>query len=113
MLAPAVYLLHSTTVSLLGFHSKEVLEPKASLVCVQIGGIIATNIYLDDDKPLYHRGNRVLLGINVMVIVLFLFCKAYYVTKNKIRDDKWNSMSPKVRTLPLPNYNSLSCVLPY
>src|ERR1700712_46016 len=97
MLALVVFPLHCTTVSI-AFHQSKV-EPKSdlSVVCVQVGGIMATNIYLDDDKPLYHRGNRVLLGINVMVVILFLFCKAYYVTKNKIRDRKWNSMTPKVR----------------
>ena len=57
---------------------------------------MAANIYRDNDKPLYKRGNRVLLAINVLVIFLFLFSKAYYVTKNKIRDRKWNAMTPKV-----------------
>lgn len=57
---------------------------------------MAANIYRDNDKPLYKRGNRVLIGINAMVIVLFLFSKAYYVTKNKIRDKKWKAMTPDV-----------------
>ncbi|PVH85136.1 MFS general substrate transporter [Cadophora sp. DSE1049] len=60
---------------------------------VQLGGIIAANIYREDDKPLYKRGNRVLIGIDVMVIFLFLFTKAYYVTKNRIRDKKWKAMT--------------------
>jgi hypothetical protein len=34
-----------------------------------------------------------------MVIVLFLLTKVYYVTKNKIRDRKWNAMSPEVYIL--------------
>ncbi|KAF2420212.1 MFS general substrate transporter [Tothia fuscella] len=66
-------------------------------MCVQVGSIISANIYRDDDKPLYKRGNRVLVGINVMVIFLFLFNKAYYVTKNKSRDKKWNAMSKEER----------------
>ena len=65
-------------------------------MCVQLGSIISANIYRDDDKPLYKRGNRVLVGINVLVIFLFLFTKAYYVVKNKIRDKKWNAMTPEV-----------------
>jgi hypothetical protein len=65
-------------------------------VCVQLGGIIAANIYRDHDKPLYHRGNRVLLGINFLSIFLFLFAKGYYVLKNKIRDRKWNAMTKEV-----------------
>ncbi|KAF1811307.1 MFS general substrate transporter [Eremomyces bilateralis CBS 781.70] len=64
---------------------------------VQLGGIISSNIYRDDDKPLYRRGNQVLIGINVLSICLFLFAKVYYVTKNKIRDRKWNAMTPEER----------------
>ncbi|KAL2071872.1 hypothetical protein VTL71DRAFT_13107 [Oculimacula yallundae] len=63
---------------------------------VQLGGIIAANIYREDDKQLYKRGNRVLIGIDIMVICLFLFTKAYYVTKNKVRDKKWNAMTQEL-----------------
>ncbi|KAF2665713.1 MFS general substrate transporter [Microthyrium microscopicum] len=66
-------------------------------MCVQLGGIIAANIYRDDDKPRYKRGNRVLIGINCMAIALFVFAKLYYVVKNKIRDRKWNAMTPEER----------------
>jgi hypothetical protein len=65
-------------------------------VCVQLGGIIAANIYLNDDKPRYTRGNRHLIIINVLSILLFIFAKIYYITKNKIRDRKWNAMTPEV-----------------
>jgi hypothetical protein len=60
---------------------------------VQLGGICATFVYREDDKPFYRRGNRTLIGINVLGIGLFLFAKAYYVWKNKIRDKKWNAMT--------------------
>ena len=63
---------------------------------VQCGGITAANIYRNDDKPLYKRGNRALIGINVLAIFLFLFAKVYYVTKNKIRDKKWNALTLEV-----------------
>lgn len=63
---------------------------------VQCGGITAANIYRADDKPLYKRGNRVLIGINVLVIVLFSFTKVYYVTRNKLRDKKWNKLTLEV-----------------
>lgn len=66
-------------------------------MCTQAGGIIASNIYRNDDKPLYKRGNRTLLGINVLVIFVFLFAKVYYVWKNKIRERKWNAMTPEQR----------------
>lgn len=60
---------------------------------VQLGGIISANIYRNDDKPLYKRGNRVLIGINVLAVSLFLFAKVYYVMKNKMRDKKWKAMT--------------------
>ncbi|KAH8663381.1 major facilitator superfamily transporter [Tricladium varicosporioides] len=64
---------------------------------VQSGNIIATNIYRDDDKPLYRRGNKVLLGICSFNIVLFYLVKAYYIFRNKQRDKVWNAMSAQER----------------
>jgi hypothetical protein len=65
-------------------------------VFVQLGGIISANIYLKDDAPLYRKGNRNLIIINVIAILSFLFAKGYYITKNKIRDRKWAALSEKV-----------------
>lgn len=39
------------------------------------------------------RGNRVLVGICVLNIFLYLFAKVYYVWRNKQRDRIWNSMT--------------------
>ena len=69
---------------------------------VQCGGITAANIYRADDKPLYKRGNRVLIGINVLVILLFSFTKVYYVTRNRLRDKKWNKLTLEVCFCVLP-----------
>ncbi|KAG9250302.1 major facilitator superfamily domain-containing protein [Emericellopsis atlantica] len=60
---------------------------------VQSGNIIASNIYREDDKPLYPRGNRILLGICVWNVFLFYFVKAFYIWRNKVRDRKWNAMT--------------------
>ncbi|QDS73106.1 hypothetical protein FKW77_000765 [Venturia effusa] len=67
-------------------------------MCVQLGNIIAANIYRNEDKPLYRHGNRVLMGINFLSLFLFLFAKAYYICRNWIRDKKWNAMTPQERT---------------
>ena len=66
-------------------------------MCVQAGDVIGANIYRTDDKPLYHRGNDVLLALNLLAITLLLGTKGYYVWKNKIRARKWNGMTGEER----------------
>jgi len=60
---------------------------------VQLGGVIGANIYREDDKPLYHRGNSVLIAISCLALALFLFAKVYYILRNKSREKVWNAMS--------------------
>jgi hypothetical protein len=62
-------------------------------MCVQTSGIIAANIYQEDDAPRYKRGNRVLLSILILNIFLYLGTKVYYVQRNKYRDRTWNAMT--------------------
>ncbi|TVY81581.1 putative transporter [Lachnellula suecica] len=62
-------------------------------MAVQLGNICSNFIYRTDDKPLYRRGNQNLIIVNVLVIVVFLLTKVYYVTKNRSRDRKWNAMT--------------------
>jgi hypothetical protein len=50
-----------------------------------------------DDAPNYQRGNRVLLGVCVLNIVLYAFTKVFYVLRNRSRDKKWKSMSEAER----------------
>ncbi|KAI0347970.1 MFS general substrate transporter [Trametopsis cervina] len=61
----------------------------------QAGGIISANIYRKDDKPLYKRGNRVLIGITVMNIAIYGLTWLFYRTINKRRERIWNSMTPE------------------
>jgi hypothetical protein len=60
---------------------------------VQSGNMIASNIYRDDDKPLYRRGNRILLAITSFNIVLFYLVKVFYIWRNRVRESKWNGLS--------------------
>ncbi|OHW98791.1 MFS transporter [Colletotrichum incanum] len=64
---------------------------------VQTSGIISSNIYRSDDAPLYKRGNRSLLGIVCMNLVLYPLVKSYYVYRNKRRDRTWDGMSEAQR----------------
>lgn len=57
------------------------------------GNIVATNIYREDDKPLYRRGNKILLGICCFNILMFYLAKLYYIMRNRSRDRIWNAMS--------------------
>ncbi|KAK5997060.1 putative transporter [Cladobotryum mycophilum] len=64
---------------------------------VQAGGIISANIYRKDDAPRYVRGNRQLLAILCMNIFVYFFTKAYYVSRNRSRDKKWDAMTEEQR----------------
>lgn len=70
---------------------------------VQVGNVIANQIYREDDKPLYHRGNRNLIIINCLSICVFLSTKVYYIWKNKRRERVWNAMTPEQRLDYLKN----------
>lgn len=59
----------------------------------QVGTIIASNLYRNDDKPYYVRGNKVLLGFTCFNICMAIATKFYYISRNKYKDRKWNSMT--------------------
>ena len=50
---------------------------------VQASSIISQNIYRNDDKPLYRRGNKILIGICAYNFLLFIGAKIYYVKVNR------------------------------
>ncbi|KAF2472513.1 MFS general substrate transporter [Lindgomyces ingoldianus] len=55
--------------------------------------IIGFNIYRNDDKPAYHRGNKVLLGFVCLNILMFISAKMLYKWENARRDKIWNAMT--------------------
>ncbi|KAF2497781.1 MFS general substrate transporter [Lophium mytilinum] len=60
---------------------------------VQAGNIISQNIYRNDDKPMYRKGNKVLIAICVYNFALFLGAKWFYVWVNEKRQRNWEAMS--------------------
>jgi len=60
---------------------------------VQCGSIISANVYVEDDSPLYKKGNLVLVIVNFLAIGLFIATKFYYVWRNKQRERVWNAMT--------------------
>lgn len=66
-------------------------------MAVQLSVIISSNVYRDDDKPEYRRGNRVLVAITCLNIVLYAATKAYYVWRNRSKAKRWDAMSEEER----------------
>ncbi len=62
----------------------------------QLSRIIHANIYRDDDAPLYRRGNRVLVGLAAMNLLVYAAIKVYYVWENKRRIKKWEQTDDKL-----------------
>lgn len=60
---------------------------------VQMGSIISSQIYRNDDKPLYHRGNSVLFAISALSIPVSLLTKWYYSYQNKQKDLAWSQLT--------------------
>jgi hypothetical protein len=60
---------------------------------VQASSIIGQNIYREDDKPLYHRGNKVLIAICAYNFATFVGAKVYYMSINKRRHGVWEGMT--------------------
>ncbi|KAF2479861.1 major facilitator superfamily domain-containing protein [Neohortaea acidophila] len=64
-------------------------------MAVQLQYIIAANVYREDDRPLYRRGNSVLACIGGMNIVIYLLVKVYYTKRNQQKRKQWNALSPE------------------
>lgn len=64
-------------------------------MCTQASGIIASNVYREEDSPRYKNGNRVLVGTVFMNIGIFILVKVYYELRNRSREKRWNAMSPE------------------
>lgn len=60
---------------------------------VQSGNIVASNIYREDDRPYYIRGNKILLALCCYNICLFVFVKFYYIVRNKKREEAWAKLT--------------------
>ncbi|CAG9985038.1 unnamed protein product [Clonostachys byssicola] len=63
-----------------------------NMIC-QASSVISTQIYRDDDKPYYRRGNKVLLALVGWNMVMTVFIKVYYMRRNKSREVIWNAMT--------------------
>jgi hypothetical protein len=62
-------------------------------VIVQIGSVIASQIYRAYDAPYYHRGNSVLIAICALSMVTFVVQRQYLIFLNKRKGKVWAVMS--------------------
>ncbi|KAK9476685.1 major facilitator superfamily domain-containing protein [Lipomyces japonicus] len=66
-------------------------------ISVQFGNITSVNIYRENDAPYYRKGNAILIGILVFIILFSFSIKWYYVRENARRDKVWNDMTEEER----------------
>ncbi|KAI0020295.1 major facilitator superfamily domain-containing protein [Xylariomycetidae sp. FL0641] len=71
---------------------------------LQTGVIVSSNIYREDDAPLYRRGNSVLLGLVGLNLLLYVLAKAYYIWRNGGRERKWGAMTPEEQLVYLADH---------
>ncbi|KAK9430313.1 major facilitator superfamily domain-containing protein [Lipomyces doorenjongii] len=62
-------------------------------IAVQLGNLTAANVYMENDAPYYHRGNYVLLALNLASIVLAISIRTYYMRENNRRDMIWSTLT--------------------
>lgn len=72
-------------------------------ITIQLSGIASSNIYREDDKPHYRRGNMNLIAITVGTIVAYAFPKVYYAARNKYKRDRWSKMTDAEKAWYLQN----------
>ncbi|PWN46368.1 major facilitator superfamily transporter [Ceraceosorus guamensis] len=59
----------------------------------QLGRVIYSNIYREDDEPEYRRGNRTLVAICSMNICIYALISLFYTLVNRHRSKKWDAMT--------------------
>lgn len=59
----------------------------------QLTGITSSNIYRENDAPLYHNGNWAIIAIALAGIAMTLWTRQWYIWRNKSKSKKWDSMN--------------------
>jgi hypothetical protein len=68
-------------------------------VIVQVGSVISSQIYRADDSPYYYRGNKVLISICVLSLVVFVAQREFLRYLNRQKERKWSAMSAEEKVL--------------
>ncbi|GAB7354555.1 hypothetical protein MBLNU459_g5010t1 [Dothideomycetes sp. NU459] len=64
-------------------------------VIVQMGSVISSQIYRKDDSPYYFRGNKVLISICALSLVVFVLQREYLRLLNRRKEKAWKALSPE------------------
>jgi sugar phosphate permease len=72
-------------------------------ISVQTSGIIHSQVYREDDKPLYHRGNRILLSVACFNLLVYAATYTYYWRLNRRKERIWNGMTTEEQALYVQN----------
>lgn len=60
---------------------------------------LLTEIYRSSDSPYYHTGNKVLISICALALVVFILQRELLRHLNRQKEKKWNDMSPEEQEL--------------
>ncbi|KAI6775850.1 hypothetical protein HG530_002608 [Fusarium avenaceum] len=64
-------------------------------VIVQMGSVISSQIYRKWDGPYYKTGNKVLISILCLSVVVFIAQRQWLVRLNKKKIEQWDQMTPE------------------
>ena len=76
---------------------KRALTAATYNVIVQIGSLIGSQIYRADDAPYYYRGNKVLISICALSLVVMLGQRWWLILLNKRKERVWERMDERER----------------
>ncbi|KAJ1329265.1 YIL166C-like transporter [Microdochium nivale] len=77
---------------------KRALTAATYNVIVQIGSLIGSQIYRSWDRETYYKtGNKVLVSICSLALLVFFVQRFYLAHLNKQKETKWNAMTPDER----------------
>ncbi|KAI9932317.1 hypothetical protein ASPWEDRAFT_154122 [Aspergillus wentii DTO 134E9] len=68
-------------------------------VVVQVGSVISSQIYRSEDSPYYYTGNKVLIAICALSLVVFVLQRQFLVHLNNQKEKKWSAMSSEERVI--------------
>ncbi|KAI8581695.1 hypothetical protein K450DRAFT_294064 [Umbelopsis ramanniana AG] len=72
---------------------KRTLALGAVIGAANICGVPGSQIYQAYDAPRFYHGNKILIGLSLTTMALFLLQRTRYILTNKHREKRWNSMT--------------------